>query len=334
MRKAKRTTKAWRGRQQERLWSADPPWGRLWRLAEVLGETRTSSAPFGLGEGRRFAAEQLTERGELTPLSTVRFTGLWKRFERFADAQAIELVEDVDPDLARRFVHTLQRGGGQPSVATMHLRRDSLGLLFRLLREYGIADGDPTVGIVLPPRSGLAIRPLTDDEVDRCRWAALSTLGSTRQPALWAPGESGASTREIAKVTRADLDLTSGRVWLRGAPRTDARWVPLTEWGAAQLGRRIRLAAIGPDALIASDRPSDEHAGRISAGATLSAIMARAGLSDDREVKPRSLAAWVARRVWLETGRIDKAALRLGMRSLDLTSELVGFAWRGEQEQV
>ena len=334
MSKAQRVAKSGSVRQVERLWSTDPPWGRLWKLAEVLRDMRTPAALFGLGEARRFAAEQMRERGELTPLSADRFTGLWARFERFSAAHDVELVADVSSDLACRFVHTLQRGGGLPSVATMHLRRDAIRLLFRVLREFGIADGDPTDGLILPPRSGLAIRPLTDDEVERCRWAALSTLGATRQPALWALGEAGASTREIAKVVGADLDLVEGRVWFHGAPRTDARWAPLTEWGATQLARRIRTADTRPEALVVCDRPADEHAGRISAGATLSAIMARAGLAGDREVKPRSLAAWVGRRVWLETGQIDAAARRLGLRSLDLTAELVGFDWRAEQDQA
>ena len=43
---------------------------------------------------------------------------------------------------------------------------------------------------------------------------------------------------------------------------------------------------------------------------------------------------WVGRRVWLETGRIDEAARRLGLHSLDLTAELVGFNWRVGQDQA
>lgn len=306
----------------------------LKRLADVLADARDASALIGLGEARRFAAAQLMDRGELTPLSADRLTGLWPNFERYAWAKGVELVHEVTPELVSGFVRTLKRGGGQPAVATMHVRRDSIRLLFRVLREVGVADSDPTWGIVLPSRSGLATRPLTDDEVELCQWAALSTVTATRHPALWALGEAGASTREIAWATCRDVDLPKVRVRLHGAPRTEARWAPLTGWGAAQLGRRIRHLRADPEAQVAFDRDVDEHAGRISAGQTLAAIMARAGLADDPEVKPRSLAAWVGRRVWLETGRIDEAARRLGLRSLDLTAELVGFDWRAGEDQA
>lgn len=318
----------------ERLWGSVPQWGRLWGLAEMLGEVRTTADLVRLREARLFAAERLQERRELTPLSAKRLTGFWIPFERFAAAHGVDLVHDVTTGLVGGFVRALTRVGVPPAVATMHLRRDALRLWFKVLCEFGIAPGDPTVGVVLPPRLGLGIRPLTDDEVEQCRWSALSTVTATRQPALWALGEAGASTREIARVACADIDLTKGRVWLHGAPRTDARWAPLTEWGALQLARRTRDLRIQPASLVAFDRPVDEHAGRIGAGQTLAAIMARAGLADDREVKPRSLAAWVGRRVWLETGQIDEAARRLGLRSLDLAAELVGFNWRTDQDQA
>src|SRR5207302_9929940 len=32
-------------------------------------------------------------------------------------------------------------------------------------RQLGVYDGDPTIDLVLPPRSFLAVRPLTDDEI-------------------------------------------------------------------------------------------------------------------------------------------------------------------------
>jgi hypothetical protein len=62
--------------------------------------------------------------------------------------------------------------------------------------------------------------------------------------------------------------------------------------------------------------------------------MARAGLGAERDLKPRSLAAWVGQQVVAETGRIDEAARRLGLRSLDLTASLVGFEWRSAREEA
>lgn len=315
------------------LWDGKPA-GLLSRLADVLDEARTVASRLDLREARLFAAEQLGLRPEATRLSCERLIGLWARFERFAGAHGVHLIGDVTPALVEAFVRSLTKGRSRPAVATMHLRRASIRLLFKILREFGLSGTDPTADLVLPPRNGVAERPLTDLEVERGRWASLSTTTATRQPALWALGEAGASTREMAKATCSDLDLAGGVVWLRGGPRTDARLAPLTEWGATQLGRRVRQLQGQPEGLLAFDRAVNEHGGRISAGATLSAILARAGLADDRDVKPRSLVAWVGRRVWLETGRIDEAARRLGMRSLDLTAELIGLDWRSGQGQA
>lgn len=294
----------------------------------MLDETRDAAKLVGLHEARLFAEHRVRDRGDLTALSVKRLAGLWAVFERFARAHEVDLLHEVSTDLVKGFIHARTRTGAQPAVATMHLRRDSIRLLFRLLRDVDVVGGDPTVDVVLAPRSGVAVRPLTDDEVGRCRWAALATVTATRQPAVWALGEAGASTREIAKVTGADVDLKERRVWVSGGPRTDARWACLTEWGVAQLGRRMRHLPSRRDALLAFDGAVDEHAGRISAGQALTAVIGRAGLAGESDVKPRSLTAWVGWRVWLETGRIDEAARRLGLRSLDLTAELIGFNWR------
>src|SRR4051794_30441362 len=55
----------------------------------------------------------------------------------------------------------------------MHVRRSAVRLLFRTGRQLGLCTSDPTVDIVLPPRSSLRARPLTDDEVGLCRSASV-----------------------------------------------------------------------------------------------------------------------------------------------------------------
>jgi integrase/recombinase XerC len=64
----------------------------------------------------------------------------------------------------------------------MHLRRSALRLYFRTLRQLGLCAGDPTIDLALRPRSCLAVRPLTDDEIVVCRSFSLQTLTATRQP--------------------------------------------------------------------------------------------------------------------------------------------------------
>lgn len=315
--------------QQLRLW--EPTLGRhpLARLADVLEATAASASLVGLAEARRFAEQQLRERNQITDLSGVRFFSLWAKFERFARANGVMSVNDVTPELASGFVRARTSTGGHPSVATMHARRAALRLLFKVLREFRLAHADPTLDLGLPPRSSLAVRPLSDDEVELCRWAALSTFTPTSEPTIWALGEATASTLEIARVTVGDVDIDAGQVWLGGGPRTDARLAPLTQWGRVQLGRRLRAIETGePDKLVAFGRTADEHSGRSRAGGVLQATMRKADLGTERDLKPRSLAAWAGNCVLRDTGRIEEAARRLGLRSLDLTAELVGFDWR------
>ncbi len=303
--------------------------GVLKVLVSVLDEIAASTSVIALVEARRFAERQLRERGQVTELSGVRLFALWGRFERFARAHGVELLTGVTPELVRSFVHARTSNRGHPSIATMHLRRAAVRLLFKVLREFRLMEHDPTLDLKLPPRSALAVRPLSDEEVDLCRWAALSSLVATAQPAIWALAGAGASTLEIARVTAADLEVEEGRVWLSGGPRTDARMAPLTDWGAKQLGRRLRSLGCGdPSRLVAFERAVDEHTGRSRAGEVLQAVMGKAGLSGEPDLKPRSVTAWVGSRVLRDTGRIDEAARRLGLRSLDLTAELVGFDWR------
>ena len=54
----------------------------------------------------------------------------------------------------------------------------------------------------------------------------------------------------------------------------------------------------------------------------------RAGLGDERDVRPSSVAAWAGARVFAESGRIEVAAVALGIRSLDRAARLIGHDWR------
>jgi hypothetical protein len=67
-------------------------------------------------------------------------------------------------------------------------------------RQLGAYDCDPTIDLVLPPRSFLAVRPLTDDEIVVCRSFSLQTLTATRQPAAWALAEATARNSEIHHI--------------------------------------------------------------------------------------------------------------------------------------
>jgi len=62
-------------------------------------------------------------------------------------------------------------------------------------------------------------------------------------------------------------------------------------------------------------------------GVPLKRILNEAGLRGDGSVKPESVRAWAGHRIWVETGRIESAAVALGCRSLDTTARIVGYEW-------
>jgi site-specific recombinase XerC len=218
----------------------------------------------------------------------------------------------------------------EPSVATAHLRRSAVRLLSRVLRTVGVLEGDPTLDLVLPPRSSLVARPLTDDEIVVCRSFALRTLTETRQPAVWALAEATARTSEIPCIRSRDLDFRSRRVWIHGGSKTEPRFGRITPWGVQQLERRVRhLREIGSEA--------DERLMYRAAGSAASAqastaraireTLTRAGLDHEPDVRPVSVAAWAGRRILQDTRRIEAVARGLGVRSLDGAARIIGWDW-------
>src|SRR6266550_1940647 len=203
--------------------------------------TRDPSASSPSGALGRVLEE--LRQSKLTDQSTHRMTELLVRFTIFLDkGLRLDSVDDIRAEHANRFIFagiSKPVGPQRPSVATMHLRRSALRLYFRTLRQIGMAVGDPTQDLVLPARSCLAVRPLTDDEVVVCRSFSLQTLTATRQPAAWALAEATARTSEIPYIVVSDLDFTNRRVWIHGSSKAESRWGSLSEWGATQLARRV-----------------------------------------------------------------------------------------------
>lgn len=276
------------------------------------------------------ARRKLGKLQGLTGQSARRFDELLQRFELFAQrGHRIQFLDELSPGDLKQFIEA-KGSTGTPSAATMHMRRTSLRILFRVARlDLGFEGGDPTLDIALPPRSGLTARPLTNDEVALGRSFSLHTLTATRQPAAWALGEATATTAELAHIVIGDLDLChehGPRVWLHGSNKREARWGLLDDWGAQQLQRRA-------DSLRRTDRliyngTNPEEDGQRSCCAAISDTMIRAGLSGEPDVRPASLMAWAGCNVLEETDRIEEVARRLGIRSLDSAARFIDFDWK------
>ncbi len=290
-----------------------PPGGGLSpddALAAVVGEWRASAA--------------------LSDQSFDRMVELANRFTRFAmRAHQCVVFTDAGEAIVADWV-TAAGDSGSPSPATQHLRRSAVRLLFRTARQLGLVDGDPTLDLVLPSRTGLRARPLDDAEVAVCRSYAIHTLTETRLPAAWSLAEATARTSELPHIRIRDVDLDAGRVWVWGSSRSEARWGRLTDWGQIQLQRRID--AMGPgDAnrrLVYTGR-GDPFSAQASSCTAIARILTLAGLGNEHDVRPASVAAWAGQQVLQSTGRLELVALALGARSLDRAAGIIGYDWTG-----
>jgi integrase/recombinase XerC len=261
-----------------------------------------------------------------------RTSTILDRFGRFAAAGCgLFDLGEVTSDVARSFV-TAPTGSGQPpSTSTMHWRRTALRMLFRAARRRGLIDGDPTLDLELPPRSSLGTRPLTDDEVFLCRSVAQWSLAGSRRAAVWALAGATCRSSELPNVTGDDINLETGRVWIGGGKATEPREGQLTGWGLVQVRARLEELDAPSLPLVYSGR-SPAGAGQVSGASAIVDVLTRAGLHQEPDVRPSSVAAWAGRRVLEETDRIDCAARALGVQSLDRAARIVAWDWQADRE--
>jgi integrase/recombinase XerC len=268
--------------------------------------------------------------GSFSEESTTRLLDLMARFVAFANGSGVVEVEAVSASLVESFVHSRARDGTKPAVATMHFRRTAVRLLFGEGRRLGLTSRDPTLDIRLPSRTSLCARPLTDDEVELCRSYSVRTMTETRQPTAWALAEATARSAELAHIRVEHLDLDSGRIWIPGSSKTQARWGHLTSWGSEQIDRRMKAFGRATlDAPLVCPTASVGVSATSSASNAIAATLRRAGLHRERDVRPPSVAAWAGAKAFTEGTPIQEVAHMLGIRSLDRAAAFIGFDWRG-----
>jgi integrase len=277
-------------------------------------------------------ARELIRAQRLSDQSQPRVLGLIARFSAFVQrAYGLERLDEVSAHHVEAFVRSSTvRDGASPSVATMRLRRSALRLFFRTARGLALITGDPTVDVVLPSRTNRAARPLTDDEVQRCRRASLHDLTSTRLSVPWALGEATARTAEIPRLTVSDVDLGNSRVWIHGSHNTEPRWAGLTRWGLSQVARRVRELGSNPDPTtpLAQGGSGNAESRRSYSSQALRETLTRAELADKAGVSPASLTGWAGVQVLTRTGHIDAVARALGVRTLDAAARAIHWNWR------
>jgi integrase len=155
----------------------------------------------------------------------------------------------------------------------------------------------------------------------------------TRNPSIWALGQATAVMAEAGRATVADVELDRGRVWLAGTKKREPRWRYLTDWGQEQLAARIEELGNDPNRCLVYDGGGGLDRPDSAASNKLIEIFDIAGIREEG-VRPGSLAAWAGRRVYEETSRIEEAARALGVRSLDIAADIIGWGWRDDATSI
>jgi integrase/recombinase XerC len=277
-------------------------------------------------------AGALRSAGHFSEQSEHRLLDVMVRFLTFVERAFAAPLDEVTREQVARFISAPSPDGRPPSVATMHLRRSAVRLMFRVLRQHGVVEHDPTLDVVLPPRTSLRARPLCDDEIALGRSFSYRTLRDSRQPAAWALAEATARTSELSSITIADLHLDDGTVWIAGNRKTEPRTGILSEWGVSALARRIEGlgTAATPATPVVYEGDGSAESRQASCCVAISDTLRRAGLAQEPDVRPVSIATWAGKRIFDETGQIEEAALALGVRSLDRAARLIGWDWTAE----
>lgn len=268
-------------------------------------------------------ASHLVENGQASEQSLERLVELMERFAGFVLGCGIQDLAAVDRRLAEHFIAAPTTRGASPSPSVRHLRRCAVRLLFRVARELSLVEVGPTLDLALPARVPPAPRPLTNDEVQRCRAASVYDFDATRLPAAWALAEAGIRTAELANVTIGDLDFDSSLVLAPGCRSASPRRAHLTPWGTVQLRRRSAQLAGDPTRPVTYSGDGSEKSKQAASCIAITATLTRAGLADDPRVRPVSVAAWAGRQILERTARIEDVAAGLGMRSLDRAARLI-----------
>ena len=289
----------------------------------------------GLVEAAALAVPDLLGEFEHDGRTGGRFTREIDLFVARAVLEGVDSVSGVTAELVAAFCGEAVQGRDgswrTPAASTRRTRRAAIRWLFRWLRHEGICVADPTIDVKVSEDAVAGPRPLTDVEVAECRLMSDRTLSQTRLPACWALAEATLTTGEMSRLVVGDVDLVSGTLDTPGLSRGPvARTVPLTDWGAEALARRVEeLVRGGGDASTPVVYRSGRslNGGGATAGQAINRILTYAGLSNDPSATAKSVIAWRARKAFEQSGRIEAAARLIGSSSLDATARLIGLDW-------
>lgn len=317
-------------------------------LRRVLAAYATAAAAGSISA--RTARQYATKAGE---------------FLTFAQRDGAVTLADVDEQTAVEYVFCANAPGSRrpdepPRLDTMQVRRSGVRALARTARVLGLDDRNLTANLVLPTRTtaepraldsdprvrGPEGRPLTAVEADRCRTASRYRHDDSRLPAAAALALAGAGTAEMPQVLVSHLRLADSLVWCPGIGRSNARWLRLDAWAVEALTDHRRYLArvfspadlpgtpvtnVGPRR---SRRRTELPTGDGGLGLQsemvqlLRRVLTKAGLAGVEGLRPQSFADYAGARELNRTGRLEAAAVLLGLASLDAAAATLSYPWQ------
>lgn len=276
--------------------------------------------------------------GTLSEQTSIKAISLAQRFQRFAAAHELSLLDAVDDTIISRFVNSRGRnrhGAIAPAApATRRNRLSGMRLFFSTARYLRLTVNDPTRNIVVPARTLSRIRPVTAEEAETLRFVSDPERGS-RHAATLAMLLAGAHTAELGHIAAVDFRSSDMQLFAHGSSKHRERWVDLDVWATEAIDRRLtflrqhdRTGLSNPTICTGASGTCASKQARVCV--TARELITRAGLSTDSAIKPASLTAYAARETYIATGSLLAAARTVGAVSLDTTARQIALDWKGE----
>ena len=298
------------------------------------------AADLVMGEWERQAAS-----GQISEGTVDTHSNHLRRLVKFAQAQGAELVCDLSTNVLLAWTTTANAYTGLPVPdTTRYARKAVASAFFHTCFRLGITDQNPAQALPSRKSRERYVHPFAPDDIDRAKDQAASAHKETKGPAALALVLLGCSSGEVGAVRCSDSYLAEMLVDAHGGgDRYARRWLPIDDpWCFDQLAARLRaLADKYPDdwcdRFVAYDpqpgKPDDPRRRAAATSMTVGKIIERAGLKVNGVTRVASITEYVARRVFLETGRVEAVAARLGLSKLDDAAHLCGYDWQAQYRQ-
>jgi integrase/recombinase XerD len=243
----------------------------------------------------RFLDHLAVERG-LSPNTIAAYGRDLRRYARFLTRRHVTDAAAVEPDAVSAFVASVSSaryGDGRRYRATSVVRAlSSVRSFHRFLLREGLAEGDPTDGVVRPRTPRSLPRPLSVEDVGRLLAAPRDTdaKGLRDRAILETMYGAGLRVSELVGLDVDDVDLEDGSVRVLGKGSKE-RDVPLGRYAREAIGAYLSRAR--PSLATSRSRSAlflNQRGGRLTRQACWNAIREHAASAGiDKRVTPHSL---------------------------------------------